>query len=50
MADEVKDQRKKPVPKEVVLLEDLAPLDDVKGGSGKIPFGADVAKKPTGDQ
>jgi hypothetical protein len=30
--------------KKVVLLKDLAPRGDVKGGAAKIPFGAQVVK------
>jgi hypothetical protein len=31
---------------EVILLEDLAPRKDVKGGAGKILFGEDIVAGP----
>jgi hypothetical protein len=43
-----KDDRPPRETTKVVLLKDLAPRGDVKGGAAKIPFGADVLKKGGG--
>jgi hypothetical protein len=43
-----KDDRPSRETKKVVLLKDLAPRGDVKGGAAKIPFGAEMTKKGVG--
>jgi len=32
---------------DVIRLEDLAPRDDVKGGTGKLRFGESAPRKPS---
>jgi hypothetical protein len=43
-----KSERPAQEPKKVVLLKDLAPRGDVRGGAAKIPFGAEMLKKAGG--
>ncbi len=43
-----KGERPAQEPKKVVLLKDLAPRAEVKGGAAKIPFGAEMLKKGGG--
>jgi hypothetical protein len=31
---------------EIILLEDLAPLEDVSGGAGRLLFGQEAARRP----
>jgi hypothetical protein len=41
-------EEKKEPRKQVVLLKDLAPRAEVKGGAGKVPFGAQVSSQSGG--
>ncbi len=41
------DEKKEPK-KQVVLLKDLAPRGEVKGGAAKVPFGAQVSSQSGG--
>lgn len=43
-----KDERPAQKPKKVVLLKDLTPRGEVKGGAAKIPFGAQILKQGGG--
>ena len=49
--DENEPSPTQPAEDDAVLLEDLAPREDVRGGSGKIPFGQDpAARRPSSDK
>ncbi|HEY7462715.1 MAG TPA: hypothetical protein VIC59_12695 [Gemmatimonadota bacterium] len=41
-------EEKKEPKKQVVLLKDLAPRGEVKGGAAKVPFGAQVLREGGG--
>jgi hypothetical protein len=42
MTPKKKPEETKPPAEEAVLLEDLAPREDVRGGAGRLRFGQDV--------
>jgi hypothetical protein len=46
MAPKKKPEETAPPDEEAVLLEDLAPREDVRGGAGRLRFGQDTRPSP----